>query len=229
MSAAQRSLQTQQYARVHGWMLGRHAYHPTTDLPCSVIPSVARWIHSQLRYTILPTLAHLYDFRQSELEVCDLFVVRYTTGTGSSIRDQSKLPAHRDGNLLSFNILLSDPNIDFKGGGTHFFSSLSSKNTSSYKASSSLQQSHQQRQHCKPYQGSTVQPEQGDITIHCGKLLHEGAQISQGTRYIIVGFIDVTSDKLDDVYLNSDAPNQSKQGIDIDYECITRAYKQQSS
>jgi hypothetical protein len=195
-------------------------------------------MHQQLRDVILPTAAHLYDFQQSELTVCDLFVVRYTANTGSG-KDQSKLPAHRDGNLLSFNILLSNPDTDFRGGGTHFFSLCKTAYTQHFvhtddseldsSSSDQLQQqqasSLQQSKQCGQSYGVTVQPQQGEVTFHTGKLLHEGNQVTAGTRYIIVGFIDVVSSKLDMLYLQSDAPNQSKQGIDIDYDCVTKAYK----
>jgi hypothetical protein len=198
-------------------------------------------MRQQLRHVILPTVAHLYDFQQSELTVCDLFVVRYTASSGSG-KDQSKLPAHRDGNLLSFNILLSDPSTEFTGGGTHFFSLrkttartqqhaertdspdvLDSSNSDKLQQQKydGIQQSKQKEQSY----GVTVQPQQGEVTFHTGKLLHEGNQVTSGTRYIIVGFIDVVSSKLDMLYLQSDAPNQSKQGIDIDYDCVTKAYK----
>jgi hypothetical protein len=190
-------------------------------------------MHQQLRDAILPTVAYLYDFQQSELTVCDLFVVRYTASSGSG-KDQSKLPAHRDGNLLSFNILLSNPNTEFKGGGTHFYSLSKTLHTQQFAEhtdppddldssnSDKLQQQLKQKEHSY---GVTVQPQQGEITFHTGKLLHEGNQVTLGTRYIIVGFIDVVSSKLDMLYLQSDAPNQSKQGIDIDYDCVTKAYK----
>lgn len=32
---------------------------------------------------------------------------------------------------------------------------------------------------------------QGDLLLHCGKLVHAGAQIHSGTRYLVVGFVDV--------------------------------------
>eukprot|EP00953_Heterococcus_sp_UTEX-ZZ885_P011625 6726-Heterococcus_DN1.PRE.3 len=174
--------QTQKYSRVHGWTLARHAWHPTTDIPVAAIPSVARWMHQQLRDAILPTVAHLYDFQQSELTVCDLFVVRYTASSGSG-KDQSKLPAHRDGNLLSFNILLSDPSTEFKGGGTHFFSlrkatvytqqhAEHTDNPDDLDSSNSVELQQQQYDYAQQSKqpehsyGVTVQPQQGEVTFH---------------------------------------------------------------
>ena len=76
---------------------------------------------------------------------------------------QSKLDLHRDRSNLSFILLLSHPD-DFVGGGTYY--ELTNK---------------------------TVTPEQGGLVLHCGKVRHAGITITSGTRYILIGFMNIKS------------------------------------
>ena len=76
---------------------------------------------------------------------------------------QNKLDLHRDSSVLSFVLLLSHPD-DFEGGGTFYQSS-----------------------------NTTVRPEQGGLSLHCGKVRHAGVAITKGTRYILIGFMKVKS------------------------------------
>ena len=75
---------------------------------------------------------------------------------------QRMLSSHRDGSTFSFNVLLSEPGVAFEGGGTRFETL-----------------------------GITVSAGVGDVVLHCGQMLHGGGLISRGTRYILVGFIEV--------------------------------------
>jgi uncharacterized protein YqkB len=70
------------------------------------------------------------------------------------------LESHTDGCLLSFNILLNDPG-EFIGGGTKFTQS-----------------------------GKVVHIKQGEAVMHCSKEEHEGAEILDGERWVIVGFVE---------------------------------------
>ena len=74
---------------------------------------------------------------------------------------QAELEMHRDGSVVSFNILLNDAS-EFEGGGTIF-----------------------------EEEGRTVQIQQGDCLVHAGRLRHGGAAVTRGERYVIVGFVDV--------------------------------------
>ena len=76
---------------------------------------------------------------------------------------QDHLALHRDKSEISFVILLSDAK-DFDGGGTFY----ETKN-------------------------KTVSPEQGGLVMHCGQVRHAGKKITRGTRYILIGFLDVHS------------------------------------
>jgi len=73
---------------------------------------------------------------------------------------QDRLDLHRDVSVLSFVVLLS-PTSDFAGGGTYY----------------------EQR-------NLTLRPEQGAVTIHCGKQRHAGGRVTAGTRYVLIGFIE---------------------------------------
>ena len=74
---------------------------------------------------------------------------------------QNKLEKHRDGSLFSFNILLNSP-TEFIGGGTIF--EVNGNNI-------------------------LVNNTQGGVVIHSGQLLHSGNEITNGKRYLLVGFI----------------------------------------
>mmetsp|Transcript_29916 Transcript_29916/g.87486 ORF Transcript_29916/g.87486 Transcript_29916/m.87486 type:complete len:136 (+) Transcript_29916:2394-2801(+) len=64
----------------------------------------------------------------------------------------------------------------------------------------------------------------GDLTTHCGKLLHEGAPVLRGTRYVVVGFVNVTSPTVDmDFIGNSAIANSSTVGRWADHECVGAA------
>lgn len=79
------------------------------------------------------------------------------------VNGQNKLDIHRDVSELSFVLLLSDPD-DFEGGGTYYVED-----------------------------DKTVSPEQGGLALHCGFRLHSGKAITKGIRYILIGFMKVTS------------------------------------
>jgi predicted 2-oxoglutarate/Fe(II)-dependent dioxygenase YbiX len=79
---------------------------------------------------------------------------------------QNKLEKHRDGSLFSFNVLLNDPN-EFVGGGTIF--EINGEDI-------------------------LVNNTKGGVVIHSGKLLHSGNEITEGKRYLLVGFIKYLGD-----------------------------------
>ena len=79
---------------------------------------------------------------------------------------QNHLGIHRDKSELSFVLLLSDP-TKFEGGGTYY-----------------------------EHANMTISPGQGDLVLHCGKVRHAGNKVTKGTRYVLIGFIDVTSRRI---------------------------------
>ena len=181
----------------HGYTVSRHRYHPTNDFNVARCAALNRRLSVALRSVILPTLGAAFGVAPSELLVCECFFVRYTPGA------QSSLAPHRDGHLLSFNILLSEPS-SFDGGGTRFLGGV------------------------RP---ALVRPERvGDLTIHCGKLLHEGVTVTRGVRYILVGFVDAVaqSARFDASFLSSRHANHSKAGPESDYIIVSKAWAHQN-
>jgi predicted 2-oxoglutarate/Fe(II)-dependent dioxygenase YbiX len=103
-------------------------------------------------------MAAQYGFpaSQYELHFRDLFFVKYEAKEGH----QAGLDLHRDGSVLSFNMLLNKAS-DFEGGGTFFEA-----------------------------QNRTYSLEQGGCLMHSGKVMHAGAPVTQGIRIVLVGFVD---------------------------------------
>ena len=72
---------------------------------------------------------------------------------------QASLEPHRDGCLFSFNILLNSEQ-EFDGGGTRIIAT-----------------------------NQILIATQGMLTLHSGRVYHEGVAITRGVRYLLVGFI----------------------------------------
>ena len=188
------------HASTHGWSTRRHRHHPTTDLQVSHenCPAIARRLEQTIEVA-LQTLAHHYGFERSHLTMSDCFLVKYEAkdeevAEADEQQQQDRLTPHRDGSLLSFSILLSQPGVDFTGGGLSF---------------ASLREN-------QPV------PNQGDLTIHCGKLLHESKALTSGRRYVLVGFVAVDAPHLIDAEFveRSVHANTSSVGGWADYEII---------
>jgi hypothetical protein len=73
---------------------------------------------------------------------------------------QKGLKIHTDGCLFSLTLLISDPK-DFEGGGTYYQSI-----------------------------DKVIHLDQGDVAYHDARVMHSGIDITKGSRYILVGFID---------------------------------------
>lgn len=142
-----------------GWTTKRHKNYPTTDLPLRLIPGLGTPIMNMTISNIFPLIAKQFDLNPYFLNVSDIFIVKY------DINGQDHLDFHRDGSIISFNILLND---EFDGGGTIINHIKDDRTTI-----------------------STLHTiNKGDLFMHSGKLLHSGNKITSGTRYIIVGFVE---------------------------------------
>ena len=143
-------------AKATGWSMRRHAHFPTTDLETSSVPAIREWVVPRLSETFLPTMGRLFQVAVERLQVQEVFFVKYEAG------GQPGLALHRDGEALSFSILLSHPS-EFDGGGTQLESL-----------------------------GMTVRPDtRGDVFMHCGQMRHGGCEVTRGVRYLLVAFVDV--------------------------------------
>ncbi|KAL7427028.1 hypothetical protein ACHAXM_000947 [Skeletonema potamos] len=150
--------EAEQKATEMGWTTKRHGNFPTTDLPLAELPQTLQFFRYALVERIYPLLRsqfgqYLPDGGKN-LRVADGFVVKYDAEGG-----QTELKPHRDGSVLSFNILLN-PSSEFEGGGT-WFASLD----------------------------DAVGIEQGEVVSHSSSLLHGGHGITSGKRYIMVCFV----------------------------------------
>ena len=154
--------ESEKYADHHGgWTTRRHANFPTTDLPICRIQGLNIWLHNLIILNIFPIIETKFKFNKHYLSISDLFVVKYEIGK------QEHLEFHRDGSIISFNILLNSEK-EFNGGGTII--------------------KHLQN---KP---KTYHINQGDLLLHYGIVDHSGGLITNGTRYILVGFINFMVD-----------------------------------
>lgn len=147
--------------RESGWTTDRHVAYATTDVPCKDVPEVDAWVRESLSKRVFSKLASRHGWRysksesQSGLYFRDLFFVKY------SVDGQAGLALHRDGSIVSFNILLNQA-ADFEGGGTYVEAD-----------------------------DWAYQIEQGDCFVHSGKLRHGGQPITKGERFILVAFVDI--------------------------------------
>lgn len=144
-----------------GWTTKRHGNYPTTDLPLSELPNTLQFFRYALFQRIYPLLRHQFGVYLPDggknLRVADGFVVKYDAEDNEC--GQKELKPHRDGSILSFNILLNQSS-EFDGGGT-WFASLN----------------------------DVVTIEQGMVLSHSSSLLHGGHGITRGRRYIMVCFV----------------------------------------
>lgn len=142
-----------------GWSKDRHGSYPTTDLNIATDfdEKSKRYIQNILDARVSPLLERIYGISQQAIRADDMFLVRYD-GDG-----QQHLARHRDGTIISINILL---NGDFEGGGTKFFLT-------------------------EQLQEDVARPRIGEGIIHNSVIEHEGLATTKGTRYILVGFLNV--------------------------------------
>jgi hypothetical protein len=161
-------LEIENATKTRGWDKQRHAAYPTTDMPSYRVVPLDSWVRSAVADRLFPQVAAHFTLPSSpgdadgrtierQLSFRELFFVKYEARAG----ERTELPLHRDGSVLSFNILLN-PTDEFTGGGTFFEDS-----------------------------GRTVHITQGDAVVHSGKVRHAGASVMSGRRMILVGFLDV--------------------------------------
>jgi hypothetical protein len=161
----------------------RHVSYQTVDFAIEESHEMFQYMQQiDFQDRIFRLLSEEYDVDADDLSFLDLFCASYEAkqegeeDTGRETMDQ--LDFHRDGSLLSFTVLLSQPE-DFDGGGT-IFDALTDVGNENDKQSSILKAS-----------GSIQPPSAGYATLHSGKLLHGGHLVTNGQRIVLVGFVDV--------------------------------------
>jgi len=166
-----------------GWDRTRHRKYPTQDLPLRCLPAPLRQrVCEALFRRVIRPLAPTFcgpAFLPEMLEMRDAFVVQYDADDPAG---QRALAMHTDASLFSVNVLLSDPEREFIGGGTLFDFVRKGLNEEDGAGAEPVAAT----------EGSwTVRPAQGTAIVHSGQLLHGGLRIERGKRYILVGFIEV--------------------------------------
>lgn len=140
--------------------------------------------------------------------VVDLFVVKYAHGGDihgqqSGSASQRFLPLHRDQSAHSAVLSLSQPQVDFTGGGTYFADLHASiaPGTPSHNIHVHIHTLHR-------LDHRLDHVEQGQLLCFHGDLLHGGDVVVRGTRYIIAGFFVLyeinTNDAPDGLLANDD-------------------------
>ena len=167
------------------------------EVAVSAVPALRAWLAPLLQFALRPALARLFAVPAQRLLFREVLVVRYDAaaaeiasggggaGEGAAAaaaeRDRdlrSNIPFHRDGNLFAWNVALNGSfaaadcgysesgapgGRGFSGGGT-VIASLGK---------------------------TAVQLERaGDVLVHAGSMLHASAPLTEGTRYILVGFVE---------------------------------------
>ena len=164
-----------------GWQLKRHLHHSTFDYPVWRAARAHAFVRRALAEAILPAMSQLFCIPLPTLSHRETFLVRYSQQT------QPSLGMHRDGTLLSCNVLLAEP-ADFDGGGTCFAWPLAV----------------QHHELDRPSDGGpcalrgagsqtglwSVGGERGDCVMHSGQIPHGGGEVTEGERYLLVFFVD---------------------------------------
>ena len=126
-----------------------------------VVAPLLRVLRDELNTRFVPSCAS----GTPSLRLVQCFVRRYQPG------ERVELSTHRDMSQLTINVLLSDPAVDFSGGGCYIFGD--SKHGTDSAAD---------RERCRVMEGET----QGAALIHSGQLLHGALPTTSGVRYILV-------------------------------------------
>lgn len=151
----------------------RHASYPTCDFPVDDCQNLETYLESiDFNQRLFGNMSELYGVDADDLEYLDLFVAHYQAKNETE-NGMDRLELHRDGSLLSFSLLLNDPN-DFTGGGTLYDALRDVPSTEIL------------------HPGGVIRPLQaGDACLHCGKILHGADVVTSGFRTVLVGFVDV--------------------------------------
>ena len=144
---------------------GRTCARQTTDFQLWSIPAATAVWNGTMRDLVMPAVAEHHGRPLESLVLRDVFIVKYEGGGGA----QNALRLHRDASLLSFNLALSSP-TDYAGGGTAIpLLGLGSD----------------------PTLAAPLRIGKGTLLTHQSSLLHAGAETTAGTRYLLVGFVDL--------------------------------------
>ena len=159
----------------------RHVSYQTVDFATEDSDELSDYLEDiGFQERMFGLLSKQYDVDIEDLSFLDLFCASYEATSGETETDREtmdRLDVHRDGSLLSFTVLLSQPE-DFEGGGTNFDALRDAVDESD-------------QQSILKASGSIQPLTAGYATLHSGKLLHGGHVVTKGQRIVLVGFVDV--------------------------------------
>lgn len=148
-------------------------------------------------------LSNDFSIDKDDMEYLDFFCAHYQADNidqeeEARAKTMDRLAFHRDGSLLSFSVLLSEPS-SFTGGGT-IFDCLrdydydeNNKNNSSDDSSEKVHDERTQVEKVLNAEKGVICPTgQGDCVLHCGKMLHGADVVESGSRTVFIGFMDVS-------------------------------------
>jgi len=148
----------------HGWTSTRHGNLSTEDIPLSRIAYLSSTLPGVLATRLQPATEKYFG---GILVPRDVFVVRYAQGRQVALRN------HFDGGQVTYSIALSRPE-DYVGGGIYIPLMLPlNESVASHGG------------------GRTLRLAQGAALIRPAKLRHEGVQLAEGERYLLVSFNDL--------------------------------------
>lgn len=148
--------ESEKYAKENsGWCKNRHKIYPTTDIPIKLLKNIDLIVYNYIIINIFEIISNKYNLNKYFIGINDLFIVKYEEN------GQYELEKHKDGSMISFNILLNKKS-DFEGGGTII----------------------------ETTNGDILyELDKGDLLLHRGNNKHGGKKIFSGKRYILVGFL----------------------------------------
>jgi hypothetical protein len=150
-----------------GWQTARHKSYPTTDMSAYTINEEV-YIDSYPRVFgewLNTTVAHnIFPKIASAfgVDLKHLYMKDLFIVKYDFDEGQRSLPEHRDSSQITFSVALNKINADFEGGGTRIVLA-----------------------------DDVINIGRGHMQVHDSGLYHAGHPITAGTRYIMVGFVNV--------------------------------------
>lgn len=139
------------------WTTDRHEFYPTTDILLEKI-GFNDIFNDLLQQYVMPLAIHHFGLEGEGWDCmsCENFLARYRPDA------QGQLSVHHDASDITALVNLSQPDVDFQGGGTWF-----------------------------ARQKKLYRPQKGSLSVHPGNITHKhGARaVTKGQRHIMVSFM----------------------------------------
>lgn len=152
---------------IHGWRTDRHKSYPTTDLS---VYDIHQYVSNRdnKNVSFIEYMNHTVNNKILPLVSKNFHVpfeqlfMRDLFIVKYDENGQNHLEEHRDHSKISFNLALTQNKEDFSGGGTKIV-----------------------------LLNDTVFINKGDLMMHDSGIIHAGMPVTHGTRYILVGFVNI--------------------------------------